>query len=58
MWKLLVGFVVFAAIALIVLKKAGGDVDLSGEKHGIESSSHSAEPAASGAAPASAAASK
>lgn len=53
MWKLVLGFVVFAAIALVVLKKAGGDVDMGGEKHGIESS-HAAEPA-SAALPASAA---
>lgn len=59
MWKLLVGFIVFAAIGLFVLKKAGGDVDMGGEKHGIDTGSHaaSAPAAASAAAPASAAAS-
>jgi hypothetical protein len=36
MWKLAVGFVIFAAIALFVMKKFGADVDMSGEKHGIE----------------------
>jgi hypothetical protein len=36
MWKLLVGFVLFAVLALFVLKKAGGNVDLGGEKHGVE----------------------
>ena len=33
MWKLAVGFVVFAALALYLLTK-GGDIDMSGEKHG------------------------
>ena len=35
MWKLVLGFVVFAAIAMYVLMKAGGDIDMGGEKHGI-----------------------
>jgi hypothetical protein len=33
MWKLIVGFIALAAIALYVLSQ-GGDIDLSGEKHG------------------------
>ena len=33
MWKIVVGFIVFAGLALFVLSK-GGDIDLSGEKHG------------------------
>jgi hypothetical protein len=33
MWKIIVGFAVFAAVALFVLSK-GGDIDMSGEKHG------------------------
>ena len=59
MWKLLLGFIVFAAVGLFVLKQAGGDVDMGGEKHGIDTGSHaaSAPAAASAAAPASAAAS-
>ena len=36
MWKLAVGFVVFAALALFVIMKAGDKVDMSGEKHGTE----------------------
>jgi hypothetical protein len=36
MWKMAVGFVVFAALALFVLMKAGDKVDMSGEKHGTE----------------------
>ncbi len=33
MWKIAVGFVVFAGLALYVLSK-GGDIDMGGEKHG------------------------
>ncbi|MGY0196554.1 hypothetical protein ACWA7J_15925 [Leptothrix sp. BB-4] len=51
MWKLVVGFILFAALALFVLSK-GGDIDMSGEKHGTET--HEAAPAASGAASAAA----
>jgi hypothetical protein len=36
MWKIAIGFVIFAAIALFVIFKAGGDIDMGGEKHGIE----------------------
>ncbi len=32
MWKLAVGFVVFAALALYLLTK-GGNIDMGGEKH-------------------------
>ena len=46
MWKLLAGFVVFAALALYILSR-GGDIDMSGEKHDV--AAH-AEPAASVAA--------
>jgi len=56
MWKLLVGFVVFAALALFMLKKmGGGGVDMGGEKHGIETSAPVAEAASAPAMPASAA---
>lgn len=33
MWKIVVGFIVFAAVAMYMLSK-GGDIDLGGEKHG------------------------
>ena len=33
MWKLVLGFVVIAGLALFLLNK-GGDIDLGGEKHG------------------------
>ena len=36
MWKIIIGFVAFAALALFVLMKSGGDIDMSGEKHGAE----------------------
>jgi hypothetical protein len=61
MWKLLLGFIVFAAVALFVLKKAGGDVDMGGEKHDVSGgqapAAASAPSAVAPAVPASAAAS-
>ena len=45
MWKLAIGFVLFAALAIFILMK-GGDIDMSGEKHGIDAS-HDAPVAAS-----------
>ena len=47
MWKILVGFAVFAAGALYLLS-IGGDIDMSGEKHGSEAT-HA--PAAQASAP-------
>lgn len=44
MWKLLVGFAVFAALALFILSK-GGDIDMGGEKHDV--SAHGEAPTAS-----------
>jgi hypothetical protein len=35
MWKIAVGFVIFAGLALFILSK-GGDIDMGGEKHGVE----------------------
>lgn len=52
MIKLFIAFLVFAGLALFILSR-GGDIDMGGEKHGIESH----EPAASAAASAPAAAS-
>lgn len=34
MWKIVVGFIAFAGLALFLLSK-GGDIDLTGEKHGV-----------------------
>ena len=43
MWKIAVGFAVFAGLALFILSK-GGDIDMSGEKHG--DATHTEAPAA------------
>ncbi len=46
MWKIAVGFIAFAALALYILSQ-GGDIDMSGESHGVEShAAPAAEPAA------------
>jgi hypothetical protein len=46
MWKLLVAFILFAAAALFILKQAGGDIDMTGEKHGVDTSHGASAPAA------------
>ena len=46
MWKILAGFAVFAAMALLFIAKGGDSVDMSGEKHGAEAV-HAPPPAAS-----------
>jgi len=51
MWKIAVAFVAFAALALFVLSK-GGDIDMGGEKHGVEAV-HAPEPTPAPAAAAS-----
>jgi hypothetical protein len=55
MWKIVVGFIVFAAVALYVISKAGDKVDMGGEKHGIEATTGPAGGASAPAAAASAA---
>ena len=45
MWKIVVGFLLFAGLALFILSK-GGDIDMSGEKHGSEATSADHAPAA------------
>ncbi len=45
MWKIVVGFVVFAALAMFVIVKGGNKLDMSGEKH--ETGESHAAPAAS-----------
>jgi len=52
MWKIAVGFVVFAALAMFVIIKGGSNLDMGGEKHGTDSSHAPAPAAASSAAPA------
>lgn len=49
MWKIAVAFAVFAALALFLLSK-GGDIDMSGEKHGAEAT-HAPAEAAKASAP-------
>lgn len=56
MWKIVVGFIAFAALALFVISKGGDSVDMSGEKHDTgshdvaASAAHGAASAAAGAA--------
>lgn len=57
MWKLVLGFIVFALISLFVIMKAGDKVDMSGEKHGADAVHAPEAPASAPAAAASAAAS-
>jgi hypothetical protein len=47
MWKLIVGFIAFAALALFILSRSGGNIDMGGEKHDVTAGAH--EPAASAA---------
>ena len=53
MWKIVIGFLLFAALSLFVIMKAGDKVDMSGEKHGADAISAPEAPA-SAAAPAAA----
>jgi hypothetical protein len=50
MWKVALGFVVFAALAVYVLTKSGADVDMGGEKHNVDAGSHASAPVAASAA--------
>ena len=48
MFKLLIGFIVFAALALFVIMKGGDSLDMGGEKHGADAvHSEPAKPAES-----------
>jgi hypothetical protein len=49
MWKIAVGFAIFAAVALFALMKAGDKVDMGGEKH--DTGSHSTPAATPAATP-------
>ena len=53
MWKIAVGFAVFAAIALYVIGQGGDSLDMSGEKHGADAV-HSEPAKADASAPAAA----
>ncbi len=48
MWKIAVGFALFAGLALFLLSK-GGDIDMGGEQHGAEATHAPAPAAAPGA---------
>ena len=48
MWKIIVGFVLFAAVSMYVIIMAGDMADMGGEKHGADAV-HAPEPAASAA---------
>lgn len=47
MIKIILGFIVIAGAAFYLLTKAGGDIDMGGEKHGIESHTPAAAASAS-----------
>ena len=49
MWKIAIGFAIFAGLALYVISKGGDSLDMGGEKHGADAV-HAPAPAA--AAPA------
>jgi hypothetical protein len=53
MWKLVVGFILFAALSLFVIMKAGDKIDMGGETHSGDIGGHA--PSAAASAPASAA---
>ena len=55
MWKIVVGFVLFAALSMYVIITAGDKADMGREKHGADAV-HAPEAPASAAAPAAAAA--
>ena len=52
MWKIAVGFAVFAGLALYVISKGGDNIDMTGEKHGAEAVHLPAPAEAPAAAPA------
>ncbi|MEY4121502.1 MAG: hypothetical protein RLZZ457_340 [Pseudomonadota bacterium] len=54
MLKILLGFIIFAALAIFVIMKGGSSLDMGGEKHGDEAV-HAPAEAASGPASAPAA---
>ena len=50
MWKIIVGFVLFAAVSMYVIIMAGDKADMGGEKHGADAV-HAPEAPASAATP-------
>ncbi len=55
MWKIIVGFVLFAALSMYVIIVAGDKADMGGEKHGAEAVQEAAPAASAAPAPAAAA---
>jgi hypothetical protein len=55
MWKIIIGFIIFAALAMFVIMKGGDSLDMGGEKHGAEAVHAPTEAPAASAAPAAAA---
>jgi hypothetical protein len=51
MWKIIVAFIICAALAMFVILKGGDKLDMGGEKHGADAV-HAPEAPASAAAPA------
>jgi hypothetical protein len=49
MWKILVGFILFAGLGLFMIFKGGDKVDMGGEKHEVPSQTAAPAPAASAA---------
>ncbi len=47
MWKIILGFIAFAALALFIISRGGDKLDMGGEKHGIDASHAPAAEAAS-----------
>jgi hypothetical protein len=55
MLKILIGFIIFAALAIFVIMKGGNSLDMGGEKHGEDAVHAPAEAASAPVAEASAA---
>ena len=51
MIKIIIGFVIFSALAIFILMK-GGDIDMGGEQHGGDITHSEPKPEAPAAAPA------
>ena len=51
LWKIAGAFIAFAVLVIWVLSKSGGQVDMSGEKHGTEAASSAPEGPASATLP-------
>lgn len=56
MWKIIIGFIIFAVLAMFVIMKGGDSLDMGGEKHGADAVHAPEAPASAPAAAAPAAA--